>query len=207
MGQKVNPKSIRLKINETWKSSWFGNKGDYAKKLISDLQIRKMLAEKLKEASVSNIIVNRDSNKVTIDIYSGRPGVIIGRGGAGSDQLKKELTKFVTGRIQINILEVKKPDLDAAIIAEGVATQIEKRIPFRRAIKQAVEKAKEAGVSGIKVVVSGRLNGADIARSEKATYGTVPLSTFKNIIDYKYITSKTTFGIIGVKVWIYKKIS
>lgn len=204
MGQKVNPKSIRLKINETWKSGWFGNGTEYSGKLISDLQIRKLLLDKLKEASVSDILISRDANKVTIDIHSGRPGIIIGRGGAGTDELKKILKKYVGNRLQINIVEIKKPDGDASIIAQNVANQIEKRIPFRRAIKQAVEKAKDAGVLGIRVLVSGRLNGADIARSEKAIYGTVPLSTFKNSIDYKHIQAKTTYGVIGVKVWVYK---
>jgi len=204
MGQKVNPKSIRLKINETWKSGWFGNGEDYSNKLISDLQIRKLLMQRLKDASVSDIYIIRDANKVTIDIHSARPGVIIGRGGAGTDELKKLLKKYVGNRLQINIIEVKKPDGDAAIVAQNVANQIEKRIPFRRAIKQAVEKAKDAGVLGIRVVVSGRLNGADIARSEKAIFGTVPLSTFKNNIDYEHIQAKTTYGVIGVKVWVYK---
>lgn len=203
MGQKVNPRSIRLKINEGWKSLWFGGQ-NFGEKLISDLQIRQILTKKLKEASVADVIISRDANKVTIDIHSGRPGVIIGRGGTGTDELKKLLSKYVKNRLQINIIEVKKPDASAAIVAQNIAIQIEKRIPFRRAIKQAVEKAKEAGVLGIKIVVAGRLNGADIARSEKAAYGTVPLSTFKSIIDYKHVQSQTTYGVIGVKVWIYK---
>lgn len=202
MGQKVNPKSIRLKINENWQSRWF-SKQNYADNLISDLKIREILAKKLKEASVSEIIISRDANKITIDISSGRPGVIIGRGGTGTDELKKLLKKYVSTRLQINIIEIKKPDMDAAIIAQNVATQIEKRIPFRRAMKQAVEKAKEAGVMGIKILVAGRLNGADIARSEKVMYGTVPLSTFKSSIQYKQIPAHTTYGVIGVKVWVY----
>lgn len=202
MGQKVNPKSIRLKINEKWTSIWFGGQ-NYTDYLISDLKIRRILEKRLKDASVSDIVINRDANKVTIDIYSGRPGVIIGRGGAGTDEIKKLLSKLVTSRLQINIVEVKRPDADAAIIAQNIANQIEKRFPFRRAIKGSIEKAKEAGVKGIKVMVSGRLNGADIARSEKASYGTVPLSTFKSNIDYKHVQSHTTYGVIGVKVWVY----
>jgi len=202
MGQKVNPKSLRLKINENWQSRWF-SKQNYADNLISDLKIREILAKKLKEASVSEIIISRDANKITIDISSGRPGVIIGRGGTGTDELKKLLKKYVSTRLQINIIEIKKPDTDAAIIAQNVASQIEKRIPFRRAMKQAVEKAKEAGVAGIKILVAGRLNGADIARSEKVMYGTVPLSTFKSSIQYKQIPAHTTYGVIGVKVWVY----
>jgi len=203
MGHKVNPKSIRLKINEGWKSQWFGGHS-YTEYLASDLQIRRILEKKLKESALSEIIINRDSNKVTIDIHSGRPGLIIGRGGTGTDELKKFLAKYVGNKIQINIIEVKKPDGDAAIVAQNVASQIEKRIPFRRVIKQAVERAKDSGVKGIKVVVAGRLNGADIARSEKAIFGTVPLSTFKNIIDFKHIQAQTTYGVIGVKVWVYK---
>ena len=202
MGQKVNPKSIRLKINENWQSRWF-SKQNYADNLIADLKIREILTIKLKEASVSDIVISRDANKVTIDIRSGRPGVIIGRGGTGTDDLKKLLKKYVANRLQINIIEVKKPDADAAIIAQNIAIQIEKRIPFRRAMKQAVEKAREAGVKGVKVVVAGRLNGADIARSEKAMQGTVPLSTFKSKIQYKHIQAHTTYGVIGVKVWVY----
>jgi len=204
MGQKVNPKSMRLLIGDTWKSLWF-NKQNYTENLISDLKVRNMLALKLKDASVSEILIKRDANKVTIDIYSGRPGVIIGRGGTGTDELKKVLSKMLNNRVQINIIEVKKPDGDAAIVAQNIANQIEKRVPFRRAMKQAVEKAKETGISGIKVVVSGRLNGADIARSEKAMMGTVPLSTFKSNIDYKHVQAHTTYGVIGVRVWTYKK--
>ena len=203
MGQKVNPKSIRLKINEIWQSKWFGRL-NYRDNLISDIQIRKLLNVKLKDAAISKIAINRDSNKVSIDIHSGRPGVVIGRGGAGTDEIKKLLSATVKEKIQINIIEVKRPDGDAAIIAQGIANQIEKRIPFRRAMKQAIEKAKTAGAKGIKVQIAGRLNGADIARSEKLAYGTVPLSTFKSVVDYKSITALTTYGIIGIKVWVYK---
>jgi len=203
MGQKVNPKSIRLKINELWLSKWF-SKNSYRDNLIADLKIRRELEKKLKDAAISKIEINRDSNKVTINIYSGRPGVVIGRGGSGTEDLKKILTNFIKDKIQINIIEVKKPDTDAAIIAQSVANQIEKRIPYRRAIKQTIERAKTAGIKGIKIMISGRLNGAEIARSEKMAYGTVPLSTFKSDIDYKYLTALTTFGIIGIKVWVYK---
>lgn len=202
MGQKVNPKSMRLKINETWESLWF-NTQTYAKDLVCDLEVRNMLLKKLKDAFVSRIMITRDANKIVVNIYSGRPGVIIGRGGAGTDELKKLLATKIGGRVQINIIEVKKPDADAAIIAQNVSSQIEKRIPFRRAMKQAVEKAKESGAMGVKILVSGRLNGADIARSEKTIYGTVPLSTFRSNIQYHALQSHTTFGVIGVKVWVY----
>jgi len=202
MGQKVNPKSIRLKINEKWNSLWYGRQ-NYSENLISDLKIRKEMMKKLKDASVSDILIRRDSNKVSLDIYSGRPGIIIGRGGAGTDELKKFLSGIIKERVQINIIEVKKPDTNASIIAQGIAHQIEKRIPYKRAMKQAIEKAKMAGVKGIKIQLAGRLNGVDIARSDKATYGTVPLSTFKSSIDYKNVTALTTYGIIGVRVWVY----
>lgn len=205
MGQKVNPKSMRLKINETWESLWF-NTTNYSEHLVNDLKVRRVLAERLKEASVSSVTITRDANKTTVNIHSGRPGVIIGRGGSGADELKKLVIPYLGKRVQINIIEIKKPDSDAAIIAQNVANQMEKRIPFRRAMKQAIEKAKEAGVMGVKIIVSGRLNGADIARSEKSIYGTVPLSTFKSNIQYHYLQSHTTFGVIGVKVWVYKGI-
>ena len=203
MGQKVNPKSIRLKINQLWQSKWYG-KQNYRDNLLADIKIRRSLEKKLKDAAISKIVISRDSNKVTIDIHTGRPGIVIGRGGAGAEDLKKMLAIFVTDKIQINIIEVKKPDADAAIVAQAVASQIEKRVPFKRAIKQVIDRAKTAGAKGIKVMVSGRLNGAEIARSEKLSFGTVPLSTFKSDIDYKYLTALTTYGIIGVKVWIYK---
>ncbi len=203
MGQKVNPKSIRLKINELWQSRWY-SKQSYRDNLISDVKIRRALEKRLKEAAISEIIINRDSNKVTIDIHTGRPGIVIGRGGAGAEELKKFLATFVTDKIQINIIEVKKPDVDAAIVAQAIASQLEKRVPFKRAMKQVIDRAKTGGAKGIKVQVSGRLNGAEIARDEKISFGTVPLSTFKSDIDYKYLTALTTYGIIGVKVWIYK---
>ena len=202
MGQKVNPKSMRLKINQIWPSRWFGS-GDYADKLNQDIKIRSLIESRLKEAAVSQIVIHRDSNKITVDIHSGRPGVVIGRGGAGTDQLKKELSKFVKDKIQINIIEVKKPDGDATIVAKNIAAQIEKRVAFRRAVRQVLERAKTAGVKGIKVQISGRLNGAEIARSEKFSHGTIPLSTFRSDVDYKYFTALTTYGIIGIKVWIY----
>lgn len=203
MGQKVNPKSIRLKINELWQSKWYAKQA-YGDNIIADLKIRRALEKKLKDAAVSKIVISRDTNKVSIDIHSGRPGIVIGRGGAGTDELKKFLSTFIKDKVQINIIEVKKPDSDPAVIARGVATQIERRVPFKRAMKQAIDKAKTAGIKGIKIQVAGRLNGAEIARTEKLSYGTVPLSTFRSDIDYKYLTALTTYGIIGIKVWVYK---
>ncbi len=204
MGQKVNPKSIRLKINESWSSNWFDIQ-HYSTNLISDLKIRKLLMARLKNAAVSDLIISRDANKIVIDIFSGRPGVIIGRGGASSEELKKLLAPMVGGKIQINIIEVKRPDANAKIIASNIAAQMEKRMPFRRAVKQTLEKARETGASGIKIRVAGRLNGAEIARTEKFAVGTVPLSTFKSRVDYAYATALTAFGIIGIKVWVYNR--
>ena len=202
MGSKVNPHSIRLKINKTWNSRWFG-KQSYLDSFLNDLKIKSLLKEKLKEASVSEVIIKRDANKVAVNIFSGRPGVIIGRGGSGVEDLKKMLEKETNNRVQVNIVPVKKPDIDAAIIAQNIAFQIEKRIPFKRAVKQTLDKAKAAGVKGIKITVAGRLNGIDIARRETFNHGTVPLSTFSSDIDYKNVTALTTYGIIGVKVWVY----
>ena len=202
MGQKVNPKSIRLKINQKWSSLWYSRQ-NYASNLISDLKIRRALTVKLKDAAVSEIQIKRDSNKISLDIYSGRPGIIIGRGGAGTDELKKFLTEFIKERVQINIIEVKRPDGNASIIGQGIVHQLEKRVPYKKAMRQAIEKAKTAGVKGIKIQISGRLNGVDIARNDKAIYGNVPLSTFKSDIDYKYVTALTTYGIIGIRVWVY----
>lgn len=202
MGQKVNPKSMRLKINESWKSTWFETK-NYAEHLISDIKLRDKIQKQLKTASVTDVIIGRDANMISVTIYSARPGVIIGRGGTGSEKIKELVEKSTGSKARINIIEVKKPETNASYVAQNVAFQLEKRMPFRRAMKQAAEKAKESGVKGIKVQVAGRLNGADIARTEKVISGTVPLSTFRSGIDYAYVTALTTFGIIGVKVWIY----
>lgn len=202
MGQKVNPKSMRLKINESWKSTWFEKK-NYASQLISDIKLRTKLEKNLKTAAVTDIIIGRDANMISVSIYSARPGVIIGRGGAGSEKIKELVEKETGSKARINIIEVKRPETNASFIAQNIAFQLEKRMPFRRAMKQAAEKAKESGVKGIKIQISGRLNGADIARSEKVSNGTVPLSTFRSGVDYAYVTALTTFGIIGIKVWVY----
>ena len=202
MGQKVNPNSQRMKINVKWKSRWFSDK-NYAKELISDIKIRRVLMDNLKGAMVSEIVIDRDANTIKVDIKSARPGVIIGRGGEGSKKIKSLIEKESGSKAKVNIVEERKPDLNAENIAQNVANQLEKRFPFRRAIKQAVERAEEAGAKGVKVQVSGRLNGADIARSEKAQFGTIPLSHFDSIIDYAQGEALTTYGIIGIKVWVY----
>ena len=205
MGQKVNPTSWRLKINENWKSRWFGRGKNYAEYLHQDLQIRKYILKEYQAAAISKVEIDRDANKITVTVKTARPGVIIGRGGVGAEKIKSGIEKIIKGnKIKINIEEIKNPDVDANIVAQNIVAQIEKRIPFRRAMKQAIEKAQSAGTRGIKVQISGRLNGADIARSEKATYGLVPLSTLKSSIDYASVPAFTTYGVVGIKVWIYK---
>lgn len=202
MGKKVSPKSIRVKVNETWSSTWFNDK-NFGVQLIEDIKIRQEIKEKLRAGMISKVVIDRDANQTTVSIYTARPGVLIGRSGSGSDKIKEMLQKISVGRIKLNVIEVKKTELNAEIIGQNMAAQLEKRMPFRRVLKQAVENAKEEGVKGIKVMVSGRLNGADIARSEKATFGSIPLSTLKCQIDYAQLTALTTFGIIGIKVWVY----
>jgi len=204
MGQKVNPTSWRLKVNETWKSRWFAS-NNYAELLHQDLKIRKYLRSEYSQAAISDIEIDRDANKITVTIKTARPGVIIGRGGAGASKIKEGVEKLVSGsKVKVNIEEVKNPDANARVVAENISSQIERRMPFRRAMKQSIEKAQQAGVKGIKVQISGRLNGAEIARSEKAIYGLVPLSSIKSQIDYAYVAARTTYGIVGIKVWVYK---
>jgi small subunit ribosomal protein S3 len=202
MGQKVSPKAFRLKFNQYWDSLWFSDK-QYGKQLIEDVKIRQMISEKLKIASVAKVIIDRNANQITVSIYSSKPGVLIGRSGAGSEKIKEMLEKITESKVRLNIVEIKKSDINAMNVAQNVAAQLEKRIPFRRAIKQTIDQARESGTRGIKVQVSGRLNGADIARSEKAAFGTVPLSTLKSNVDYAHTTALTTYGIIGIKVWVY----
>lgn len=202
MGHKVSPKAFRMKFNQYWDSLWFSDK-QYGKQLIEDVKIRQMVSDKLKTASVAKVIIDRNANQITVSIYSSKPGVLIGRSGAGSEKIKEMLEKITKSKVRLNIVEIKKSDVNAMNVAQNVSAQLEKRIPFRRAIKQAIDQARESGIRGIKVQVSGRLNGADIARSEKAAFGTVPLSTLKSDVDYAYATALTTYGIIGVKVWVY----
>ncbi len=203
MGSKASPKSVRIKINQTWKSLWFG-RGNFGRDLICDIKLRQKLVKEFKAASISDVIINRNVNLITVTINTARPGILIGRGGVGSDKIKKIVEKDSGLRAKINIIEVKSPDIDASYISQSIAAQIEKRIPFRRAVKQSIERANESGAKGIKIEVSGRLNGAEIARSEKFSHGTVPLSSFNSDIDYSYVTAQTTYGIIGIKVWVYK---
>tara|TARA_B100000686_G_scaffold50951_1_gene54766 strand:+ start:179 stop:856 length:678 start_codon:yes stop_codon:yes gene_type:complete len=203
MGQKVNPNGIRLGINRTWSSRWFSNY-DYAKYLHQDLEIKKYVGQKLKNASISKINIERAAKKLRITIYSSRPGIIIGKKGADIESLKNKLSKLSNLEVFLDIKEVRKPEVEAKLVAENIATQLEKRISFRRAMKKAVQSSMRLGAKGVKVVCSGRLGGAEIARTEKYHEGSVPLHTLRSDIDYATAEAETTYGICGIKVWINK---
>ena len=204
MGQKVSPVGLRVGINKTWESKWYASNKDFAKYLNNDVQIRKFLEKKLKDAAVSSILIERNAEKTNVIINTAKPGVVIGHSGDEIEKLTKELTKLVKENIQISIMEVKNPDIDAALVAENIAHQIENRVSFRIAQKRAIRNAMKAGAKGIKTSVSGRLGGADMARSEGYTEGNTPLHTLIADIDYAHKEADTTYGKIGVKVWIYK---
>ncbi len=204
MGQKVNPIGLRIGINRTWVSRWYAEK-DFAKLLHEDIAIRKYLKKKLYQTGVSKIEIERAANKVKINIYTSRPGMVIGRKGAEIDQLKKELQLLTDKEIYINIHEVQKPELDAQLVAENVALQLLRRVAFRRAIKRSVTTSLKMGALGVKISCSGRLAGAEIARSEWYREGRVPLQTLRAHIDYGFTEALTTYGIIGVKVWINRE--
>ena len=201
MGQKVNPNGLRLGINKTWSSRWF-SKTNYAKLLHEDLEIKKYIKEKLASASISKVIIERAAKKLRLTIYSSRPGIIIGKKGADIESLKNKLTEMSKLEIYLDIKEVRKPEVEAKLVAENIATQLEKRISFRRAMKKAVQSAMRLGAKGVKVVCSGRLGGAEIARTEKYHLGSVPLHTLRSDIDYATAEAETTYGICGIKVWI-----
>lgn len=204
MGQKIHPQLFRLGTSTTWKSKWFDAK-NYAKYLLEDLNIRKIVFAKFKR-SVADIEIERFGNELAVNLYSSRPGTIIGRGGSGVEEFKKMLKKQVSSSVvNVNIREIKNPDTHAAVIANNIVEQIERRIPFRRAMKQAMEAAKQARVEGIRISIAGRLNGAEIARRETLSYGKVPLHTIKQPIDYAEKIAQTTYGTIGVKVWTLVK--
>ena len=204
MGQKVSPVGLRLGINKNWESKWYAGNNDFAKYLNNDVKIRKCLSKKLKDAAVSSILIERNSNKTEVIINTAKPGVVIGHGGDEIEKLKNELSKLVNENVQISIMEVKNPDVDAALVAEGIAHQIENRVSFRIAQKRAIRNAMKAGAKGIKTAVSGRLGGADMARTEGYTEGNIPLHTLRADVDYAHKEADTTYGKIGVKVWIYK---
>ena len=204
MGQKVNPHGFRVGIINNWSSRWFAKKNDFADALIEDQKIRKVLLAKLKAAGVPKIEIERDKTKVRININCAKPGIIIGKGGVEIEKLKSFCEKLIGKPVVINIIEIKNADMNAKLVAEGIAAQLEKRFSFRRALKQAMGRSMRAGAKGIKTQVSGRLGGAEIARSEHYHEGTIPLQTIRANIDYGFAEAATTYGIIGVKVWIYK---
>jgi len=203
MGQKVNPNGIRLGINRTWSSRWF-SKADYLKLLHQDLEIKKYVEQKLKNASISKINIERAAKKLRISIYSSRPGIIIGKKGADIEALKNKLTKLSKQEVFLDIKEVRKPEVEAKLVAENIASQLEKRVSFRRAMKKAVQSSMRLGAKGVKILCSGRLGGAEIARTEKYHEGSVPLHTLRSDIDYATAEAETTYGICGIKVWINK---
>ena len=209
MGKKINPKIFRISVNKNWPSKWFDRRGGYAKKVEQDVRLRRHVTKKLREAGVDRVEIERNADKVSIGIYTAKPGLIIGRGGAGVEDLKKEihnkfLKNYKPGNVNLNIYEVDRPNLSSQIIVQSMILDIEKRIPFRRVMKQTISRVERAGALGVKAIISGRLNGAEIARTEMLTSGKVPLHTLRADIDYSRGTAKTTYGAIGIKVWIYK---
>ena len=203
MGQKIHPHGLRLGIIKTWDAKWYAGK-DFAANLHEDLKIRKFIKTKAFSAGVSKLVIERASNRVKVIIHTAKPGMIIGRGGAGIEEMKKNLKQLTGKQIDINIAEIRQPDMDAQLVAENIAAQLERRIAFRRAMKQSIQRTMRMGAKGIKVMVGGRLGGAEIARSEAARDGSIPLHTLRADIDYGTAEAHTTYGLIGVKVWIYK---
>lgn len=203
MGQKVNPHGLRLGIVKTWDAKWYADK-DYAANLHEDIKIRAFLKETLQTAGVSRIETERSKNRLKLTIHTAKPGMVIGRGGSGIEQIKNQLKKFTAKHVDINIAEIKQPDMDSTLVAENIAAQLERRIAFRRAMKQAVSRTMRMGAKGIKIMCGGRLGGAEIARSESYREGSIPLHTLRADIDYGTAEAATTYGRIGVKVWIFK---
>lgn len=204
MGQKVNPIGMRLGINRTWDSRWFANKGEYGDLLQEDIKIRSMLEKDLKQAAVSKIVIERPHRKCRVSIHTARPGIVIGKKGADIEKIRASVRKFTDSEVHINIVEVRKPETDATLVAQGIAQQLERRVAFRRALKRGVQTAMRMGALGIRANVGGRLGGADIARTEWYREGRVPLHTLRADIDYGTAEAATTYGIIGVKAWIFK---
>jgi small subunit ribosomal protein S3 len=207
MGHKVHPKSFRLGVHETWQSKWF-SKHDFSRFLRQDIEIRKYLQKKLKEAGLAQVEIERSQNNIVVNIFTSKPGVVIGRSGAGVDILRKELKDKVLRKpgfdLRLNIQEVTQPDLNAQIVCNNIILQIEKRIPFRRVMKQTIAQVMRAGAQGVKVMVSGRLDGVEIARTENLSQGKIPLHTIRSNIDYARGAAHTTYGAVGAKIWIYK---
>lgn len=204
MGQKVSPNGLRIGINKTWEASWYANKKDFSKVLNNDIKIREYFDKNLKDAGIAKVEIDRNSKRCEIIVHTSKPGVMIGKGGEEIEKLKKTLSKLVNEDIQISIVDIKNPDINAQLVANSIANQITNRASFRMAQKRAIRNARKAGAKGIKTLVSGRLGGADMARSEGYTEGTIPLHTLRADVDYATSEADTTFGKIGVKVWIYK---
>ena len=204
MGQKVNPIGMRLQVNRTWDSRWFASTKDYGDLLLEDIRMREFIAKECAQAGVARVIIERPHKKCRVTIHTARPGVIIGRKGADIETLRKKLSAITDSELHLNIVEVRKPELDAQLVGESVAQQLERRVSFRRAMKRAVQNAMRMGALGIRVNVSGRLGGAEIARTEWTHEGRVPLHTLRADIDYANVEASTPYGIIGIKVWIYK---
>ena len=203
MGQKVNPVGLRLGINRTWDSRWFARK-EYGSLLLDDLSLRKFLGKRLSQAGLSRIIIERAAKRTRITLHSARPGVVIGKKGADIEKLRTDIAKVTDSEVSLNIVEIRKPEIDAKLIADGIAQQLERRVAFRRAMKRAVQSAMRLGAQGIRINCSGRLGGAEIARMEWYREGRVPLHTLRADVDFGYGTAKTTYGVCGVKVWVFK---
>ncbi len=204
MGQKVNPVGLRLGVNRTWDSRWFAAGREYGKLLHEDVKVRRELKKRLYQAGVSRIVIERPHKKCRVTIYAARPGVIIGKKGADIEKLRKDLSALTEGEVHLNIVEIRKPEVDAQLVAENIAQQLERRVAFRRAMKRSMQSTMRLGAKGVRINVSGRLGGAEIARMEWYREGRVPLHTLRADIDYGFAEAKTTYGIIGVKVWIFK---
>ena len=204
MGQKINPIGLRLGVNRTWDSRWFSSKDEYGKLLHEDMKIREVLMEGLKQAAISKIVIERPHKKCRVNIYSARPGVVIGKKGADIDKLRKQVAKLTKSEVAINIVEVRKPEVDATLVADSIAQQLERRVAFRRAMKRAVQSAMRLGAEGIRINCSGRLGGAEIARLEWYREGRVPLHTLRADVDYGVATAHTAYGACGIKVWVFK---
>jgi len=204
MGQKTSPIGLRLQINRTWDSRWYADGADYGRLLLEDLKIRKFIMKTLPQAAISKVVIERPAKLCRVSIYAARPGVIIGKKGADIEKLRKQLGAMTSSDVSLNIVEIRKPEIDARLVAQGIADQLERRIAFRRAMKRAVQSSMRLGAEGIRVVCGGRLGGAEIARTEGYREGRVPLHTLRAHIDYAEATAQTTYGTCGVKVWIFK---
>ena len=204
MGQKVNPTGLRLGINRTWDSRWFAQKGEYGKLLLEDMKMREHIMQQRRQAGIAKVVIERPHKKCRVTVHTARPGVLIGKKGADIEKLKSDVQKYTSDEVHLNIVEIRKPEIDAKLVAENIAQQLERRVAFRRVMKRAVQSAMRLGAQGIRINCGGRLGGAEIARTEWYREGRVPLHTLRADVDYGIATAKTTYGTCGVKVWIFK---